>query len=130
MPVVEQGVHARLAGSTAVNALAGTRIYALQIPQNPTFPCATYELIGAERESVMSADTGQVHARVQVTSWAKTYTAASALSEAVRTTLQRWSGTSTGVVIDEVFIEDEGVFFDETTATHAHVLDLMVHYQE
>lgn len=130
MPVVEQGLRARLVGSTAVNSLASTRVYPLQLPQEPKFPACTYELVSAVRESVMGQDTGQVHARMQVTAWAKTYAAASGLSEGVREAVQRWSGTSTGVVIDEIFIEDEGVFFDEETETHAHTLDLMVHYQE
>ena len=130
MPVIEQGIVARLAGSTAVTSLAGTRIYPNKLPQEPKLPALTYDLISSVRESVMSADSGDVHARVQVTAWANTYAAASNLNEGVRAAVQRWSGTSTGVVIQEIFIENEFSFHDEITGTYAHQSDLIVHYEE
>lgn len=130
MSVVEQAVMARLEGSTSVTSLAGTRIYPLQFPQDPKFPALTVDLISNVRENAMTADPGFVTARMQVTAWAKTYAAASGLSEGVRSAVQRWSGTSTGVVVDEIFIENESAFYDDDTGHYAHPLDLIVHYRE
>lgn len=130
MSVVEQAVVARLAASTAVTGRAGTRIYPVELPQDPKLPAVTYDLISSTRESVMSQDYGTVHARIQVTAWANTYSAASGLSEGVRAAVQRWTGTSTGVTIHDFFIENEFSFRDSDTGTHAHTLDLMVHYEE
>ena len=129
MPVVESAIVARLVGSTTVTALAGTRIYPT-MPQEPKLPAVTYDLVSAVRESAMTADPGTVHARVQVTSWAQSYSAASGLCEAVRGATQRWSGTSTGVVVLEMFVINEYTSFDDESGTFAHSLDLQVHYEE
>lgn len=130
MPVVEQALTARLTGSTSVSSLAGSRVYPVELPQNPKLPALTYDLISSIREPGGGTDSGDVHARLQVTAWAKTYAAASGLSEGVRAATQRWSGTSTGVVVQEIMIENEFAFYDDETGTHAHTLDLMVHYEE
>lgn len=130
MAVVEEALTARLEGSTSVTSLASTRVYPMHLPQDPKLPAITYDLVSNVRESFMTADDGQVTARMQVTSWAKDPKAASGLSEGVRATTQRWAGTSTGVVVDEIFIENEFSFYDDDTSTYAHSLDLIVHYQE
>ena len=130
MSVVEEALTARLEGSTSVTGLASTRIYPMRLPQEPKFPALTYDLVSNVRESFMTADDGQATARLQVTAWAKDPLGASGLSEGVRTATQRWAGTSTGVVVDEMFIENEFSFYDDDTSTYAHSLDLIVHYQE
>lgn len=133
MPVVEEALVARLTASTAVTALVGSSArfcYAVEMPNDVKLPALTYDLISAVRESEMTRDTGEVHARIQVTAWANTYALASGLSEAVRGATQRWAGTSTGVVVQEMFVENEFAFYDEETGSHAHTLDLMIHYEE
>lgn len=130
MSVVEQALTARLEGSTSVTALAGTRVYPVVLPQEPNLPALTYTLISSVREHAHTADPGTVHARIQVTAWGNTYASASGLSEGVRAATQRWGGTSTGVVVHDVFIENEYAFYDDETGSHAHTLDLMVHYEE
>ncbi len=130
MPVVEQALAARLEGSTSVTSLASTRIYPMHLPQDPRFPAVTYDHISGVREWTMNVDPGTVTARMQVTSWAKDPLSAANLMEGVRAATQRWAGTSTGVVVDEIFIENEFSFYDDDTSTYAHSLDLIVHYQE
>lgn len=131
MAVVEQAITAILEGSTSVTSLAGTRIYPVEMPQDPKLPAITYDLISGVREHAMTADPGTVHARVQVTAWAQTYTAASALSEGVRAATQRYSSTGIGgVLVHEIFIDNEFTFRDGGTGEHAHTLDLMIHYEE
>ena len=131
MPVVEQAITSILEASTSVTSLASTRIYPVELPQDPQLPAVVYNVISEQRESVMSQDTGTVHARVQVSCWAPTYTSASGLSEGVRSATQRYSSTSIGgVLVHEIFIENRYVFRDEETGEHAHTLDLIVHYEE
>ncbi len=131
MSVVEQALTARLEGSTNVTSLVSTRIYPVRLPQNPVFPAVTYDLISSQREWAMTADPGFVHARLQVTGWSEaSYAEASSVSEGVRGATQRWAGTSTGVVVQEMFIENEFSFYDDETGVYAHSLDLVVHYEE
>ena len=108
MAVVEQAIVTRLEASTSVTSLASTRIYPNELPQDATLPAIVYDLISSVRESESSADSGDVHARIQVTSWAKTYSAASGLSEGVRSALQRWCGPTTG--LGSVELVDNGGF--------------------
>lgn len=128
--MLEPALVNRLEGSTSVTSICGTRIYPIHLPQEPKLPAVTYEVISAVRESGSGIDTGTVHARVQTTSWGSTPTQAANLKEGVRDATQRWSGTSTGVVVHTIFLENEFVFFDDETGHYAHTLDLMVHYEE
>lgn len=107
MAVAEQALYARLAAVAGVTALVSTRIYPVKLPQNATLPAVTYQRVSTSRAGAMGADPGVAWARIQVTSWATSYSGLKSLSEAVRAALQRYSGSSGGVTVLDVTLDSE-----------------------
>jgi hypothetical protein len=134
--MVGKAMYARLAAVAGVSNLVGTRIYALRLPQNVTYPAIRYQQISAVRESAMGADTGDVTARMQVDSFAATYAGAQALAKQVRLALARWGGTAGGIVVEHVFIANEldrfepEVLEDGTSGVPRVLQDYVVHFED
>ena len=134
--MVGNAIYARLAAHAGTAALVGTRIYALRLNQGVTYPAIRFQVIGSPRVHAMTADTGQVDARVQVDSYAETYEGAHAVAAQVRAALSRWGGTAGGVTVEHAFLDDERDL-DEPTVTvngdagiYRVMQDFMVHYGE
>jgi hypothetical protein len=105
--VIGKAIHARLKAHAGTTALVESRIYPMRLPQGPTYPAVRYQVIGAPREYVMGGATGDVHARVQVDCYAETYEGAKAVAEQVRLALSFFAGTSGGIVVERIFVDDE-----------------------
>lgn len=112
MALLFEGVRKRLAASTGVGAQAGDRIYPLSLPQNPTLPAVTYQQISGESQVALGGVTGLARARVQVDSWARSYTAARDTAEQVRLALTDYQGSTGGVVVNAVFRDRETELFE------------------
>lgn len=128
---IGRAVEDRLATATAVES----RVYPSRLPQRPTLPAKTYEIIATDREHAMGADPGHVHARIQVDDYAETYDAAASGAADTRTALSRFIGTATGVQIDDVFADDERDLFEDGLEDDRRVVyrksqDFVVHYRE
>lgn len=87
----ETRMAAKLKATTAVTDLCGTRIYPLALPQKPTYPAITYQLVGTTPCNHSTGTCDVAWARVQVNCYAETYIAAKALNAAVRTALTGWT---------------------------------------
>ena len=134
------GLYSRLIAVSGVTDLVGTadasRIFPDDLPTNPTYPAITIQQIGGPRVSAMAADTGDVNARAEVKSWAKTYDGARALAKQVRLALNRWDGTAGSVVFDHIFLDNElderaaEALFDGKRGARAVMQDYLVHHAE
>lgn len=91
--MLETGLVALLNSSAAVTAINGGRIYPLLIPANSALPCVTYQLISTVPEYCNDGPTGFTKSRIQVDTWANDYLDAKNLANAVRQTLDGYSGT-------------------------------------
>jgi hypothetical protein len=71
---LEQQVQNALVSDPAVNAIIGTRLYLLQLPQNPVYPAAVYQRVSTVPIYSHSPATGQQAsvgwARFSITGWA------------------------------------------------------------
>lgn len=113
MPVVEEAVKARLGAVSGVTSLISTRVYPVKLPQSATLPAVTYQRVSTIRENAMAADPGVARTRLQVTCAADSYSGLKAVTEAVRAALQRYRGTVGGVVVLDVFLDNETDLFGE-----------------
>lgn len=113
MADVGKAFRARLLATTAVTDLVDQRVFRLFLPQNPTYGAVTVHQISGRRESVMGDDTGDVEGTVQVDSWDKPGGSLGDIKNAVRDSLQRFSGTVSGTTILEVFLESEIELWEE-----------------
>jgi hypothetical protein len=118
-------IYSLLSGSTSVTGQVSTRIYPVTVPQDVRLPAVRYSIISNVREHAMTQDTGDVTARVQITSWGRTPDEAETVSEVVRGAVQRV--ISGGL---ECFLDNEFVDYDSDTERYAHSLDVIVHYTE
>lgn len=92
---VEADIRVRLLADGTVSGLISTRMYPLVLPQDPTLPALTYQRISGPRIHKLTGTTGRARARLEIDSWAETYTEAQSLAAAVRASLDGFIGTLT-----------------------------------
>lgn len=128
---VESAVLARLKATAAVTNLTTTaRIYGMRLPQKPTYPAIRIQKISETRVSLMGADSGVVHTRMQVDSYGETYSSARGLADAVRGALKRFRGTSASVVVQDVTLDNEFAVDEDDVDVYRVQQDYMVHWSE
>ena len=88
--MIETLIYNTLLASTAITRIVGTRIYALEVPEDTTLPALSYRIVSAV-SSPTFATSGMTKYRVQIDCWAdgKTqgYSQAVALRDAVISSL-------------------------------------------
>lgn len=91
---IEAGLYSALVGNSSINSIVSGRVYAMRLPQDPTFPAITYQRISNARGRALSALANNYsRASIQVDSWASSYSEIKQLSEAVRGLLEDYVGT-------------------------------------
>lgn len=124
-------LYSRLANHSGTAAIVGTRIMPDHLDQTPTIPSVVYRVESQMRHGAMGADTGLVEAQVFVVSYQSTALLAEALGAQVQAALARYSGTVAGVVINAIFIHDEGAEYDDGGDDNwSHEQGYTVHYYE
>jgi hypothetical protein len=118
-----QRVHAALLDSSAVTALAGARIYPMQLPPNVALPAVVYSVISKiDQESFESSTaTTLKQSRVQVDSYAKQYVDAQALADAISDYLTALADAA--IVVE---FADSRDLFENDTLLHRVSADFMV----
>ncbi|HDZ38143.1 MAG TPA: DUF3168 domain-containing protein [Marinobacter sp.] len=104
----ERAIYEILSTDGGVSQLVGKRIYPITIDQGAGLPAIAYQQISGPREHNVSGAIGWVQSRYQITVWAATYIEAVDLATAVRLAVDGLSGTKASLVIDHIFVVDEG----------------------
>ena len=130
MASAEEALKARLDGFAPLATLIGTRTWAVKLPQNPVLPAVVLTRISTDRRECMGASSGVVQARFQLSTKAETVAAGEAVRVQLRAALNRWRGTSAGVVVQDVFLENELELWDEAALVHDLTLDVLAFYEE
>ncbi|MDX1388470.1 MAG: DUF3168 domain-containing protein [Acidobacteriota bacterium] len=98
---VHEGIVARLKATAAVTALIGSgddaRLYPQSLPQRVAYPALVYEVSLSRVENDLDGE-GYGDARVRLSSYAPTYTAAKELDKQVRLALHGFAHTTVGGV--------------------------------
>ena len=120
----EQAIYTQLA---AIPALGG-RVYPLVLPQNVTYPAASFQRISATRYSAFVADASPVEATIQVDLYGQKsagYGVFDVLATDVRLAIQRVRG----IALD-MFIDAERDDYEEDTELYRKAYDVRVWYRE
>ncbi len=80
-------LRATLLADDPVLALVSTRIYWKKLPQEPTYPALTLELVGGDPQNTLATLPDLKWARVRMNAWNTTYGTAFAVAQAVETAL-------------------------------------------
>jgi len=130
---------AMLEAQPAVTALVGSgadaRIFPVTLPQDPTFPCLTYQVISGARDYVQDGADGVVRFRVQCNLYGATYAQVKALRDALETSVSGLHTQSFGsppVKVKGVFLTNERDTYEQALAQlppgspYRKTIDLMV----
>lgn len=86
-----------LVGTSAIAAIVSTRVYPVTLPQTPTLPAITYQVIAEPRTHTMD-NRAAPNPYVTIDCWARTFLEACTLADAVVTKLDGYRGTMGGAI--------------------------------
>lgn len=104
-------VRARLILDAGVTALASTRVYLVELEQDCTLPAITTEPTEVDPQNTLGAEASLSNSQWLIECWAKTYSAAEALADAVETAMATAGTDFTAVRTgrDVVFDNNAGI---------------------
>jgi len=101
------------------------RIYPLKLPQKPTYPAVTYQVISSPRHHDMDVS----YPRIQYTAFARTYSQAKELAGILRLHLQRLKGMLSGVAIKQIEYINEVEFYQDDVGIYYIPQDFKIIYE-
>lgn len=119
-------LRAFLLADGTVAGLAGTRIYPSVLPQAPTFPAITYSTISAVRQNTMDGPDGLPSKRIQIDSWASTFSQALALADAIRERLDGHLGVMGATEVKGIFAAAERQLYESEPKLHRVSSDYII----
>ena len=126
---IETEIVTRLNADGAVSGEVDTRIYAVKLPQAPTYPAVTYNRVSAPRVHNLAGVSGRSTPRISVNSWAKTYAGCQTLAAAVRASLDGFNGTLTTIKC-VISLENEIDLFEPDVNVYRILQDYFVSHVE
>ena len=90
--LIEQALQSKLAGTSAISALVGDRIYYVRAPQDVTKPYICIQKISQVTQNVTSDSQRIVNARFQISIFDTTYASIKAIGAAIYTALDKYDG--------------------------------------
>jgi len=127
--MLEKAIFTRLSTDAGITALAGNRIYPQILPQNPTLPAITYFRVSTTKPYAQSNSVNIAQARLQISCWAETYSVMKSLVEAVRKSLDGFSGVVNGIQITSYLNTCYDLYDDDTGIYHG-IVDFKIFYEE
>lgn len=101
---IETSIYSTLQG------LASGRVYPLQAPEKVTYPCIVYFRINSTPINTIDGGSTIDLVRIQVDTYAKTYSACKVLAESVRSSLEGSAVKATLQTDQDIFEPDLSVF--------------------
>lgn len=126
--MIESLLYTRLTTHSGLAALLSTRWYPGLLPQAPTYPAGTYQLIDDPAYRVMGVRIDPRRPRIQLTVWSPLYSEVVAAMAQVRAAMDGWSASSGGLTVRYTELEGGGDLYDEETGLHGRSLDVFPAY--
>jgi hypothetical protein len=107
---LEEAIHAHLTTAPSVQALIGTRVYPLLIPQTAQLPAVAYQVVSARRPLAHDGPTGLDTKLVQLTCQGALYANAKTVANAIGEVLngfRGWLAGPTGVWCERIEQKNE-----------------------
>lgn len=130
---INSGLRTLLLADSNIASVVDTRVYPVQLPQNPTLPAVTYLAVSGNREVSNSGAQDYGYKRFQIDAWALTQAAALALADLITTRLVGYSGTfdddnspATSWTIQGAFFAGEREFYESEPKQYRVSRDYMI----
>ena len=101
-----------VADATDIWTATSKRIYPFALPQGGWTDAIIYQRVSSMRADTIADVPDLARARMQITSWSRTYAAAKTLGRAVQVALNYYIGVVAGVTIRSITLVDEGDMAD------------------
>ena len=122
--MIDADFYTWLKAQSGITDLTSTsRIYALILPQTPSYPALTYTLNDGERDRSFDGDGTLVQTEAQIDCWDTTYGGARALLAAVISAIKNYSGTmgSSTSISQTILGEDINVYEEQVEAYRSSI---------
>ncbi len=126
---IEAGLRTHLLADGSVAALVAARVYPLKLPQSPTYPSLTYEIVSDIPYRGLGGDSDREVIRARIHCWAKTFTGAIDLATKVRTAVADFSGTMGSVTVSSVKFETWNDLYEDVPKVYRRVADFMITHE-
>lgn len=134
--MLEVGIQNLVVADTGVQAILGTpaRLYPVVLPDDPTYPCATYQLISDVPAYTLSPGSNIEVKRLQIDTWSGgpnggSYMDAKSAAAAIRAVLELFSGQlPDGTLVAAIFVENSTDIFEQDARAYRTTTDFMVHF--
>lgn len=133
--VFEKALAARLAADAMIAAHVGPRIYNAILPQTAERPAIAYRIASSQNEHNLDGPNGLVRARVEIRTFALSYSVCRDLKEQIRQMFDGFRGLLAGTVpVIETVQKDDPDRYDEPTdasddGTHQVLSDYLFRYR-
>ena len=112
-----KAIYSILTNDSDVSALIGTRVYPQVAAQGAAFPFVVYVLQDNTPSDTKSGVSTLDEIRYDIVAAAETYSQLTDLTEKIRTALDRYTGTVSGIVVDSIQFTELDVDNDPATET-------------
>jgi len=130
---IEQALHTKLAGTAALTALVGERIYFRKAPQDVLKPYLVFFKVSAPREHSHDGASGLAVTRWQFSTFAETYKGAKDVTQQIQAALQGFSGVmggDGGVFIGASLYVDENDYYESDSRLFHIAADYRIWHEE
>lgn len=111
---VLKAIRAKLIADTAVAAVIGAKCYPVVAPQKAAVPFVILSIVNVDPTDTKSGVSTTDVFRIQADSYAASYDACQDLDKKVRTAIDKFMGTSSGIYIDGVrYLTSQDTYEDE-----------------
>lgn len=128
---MEGATRARLLNAGPVTAINGSRVYWVDRPQASALPASVLQKAGGTREQHLKGFNDLRPTRIQLDSFALSFSEARALLEAMIAALVP-ENTSNGIIFNRAIVDGEPQTLGDRTETqfiHHHTVDLIMWWQ-
>lgn len=125
---IEEAIWSLLQNTSSITSLVSTRVYPVQMPQNPVYPALVYSLVSDRGLDWLSGDGGMQWPRFQFDCYARTYTQAKRLARTLRLALNGASETVGAIDICRVMFLNEVDDFEPVAGIYLVTVDFRIQY--
>lgn len=121
--IVGDMLYSRLTTDATLTALLGLRVYPYHLPQSPTLPAVTYQIVS---RVATESNTQIFETRVQFDCWAATYDGAHELANLVQKSLRFYRKTDgDGNRILSIYDANQGDAYDDEQEIWRVIVDMI-----
>ena len=125
---IQADIRTYLLTQTGITDLIDSRIYALKLPIDVTFPALTYSTVSSIRTRSHSGDSSLTTPRIQLSCWGEVYEDCRNLVTQLVNSLESYKGLMGSTTVYSSFVENEIDAYDSESKIYHIPVDIKIRY--